>query len=294
MDSIGQILSSYNDIFNDIANKLSNVSYSYESNKSFCKNLYNKQNNKVSNRIIWNEILSRIHYASVTSILRECRWYNGIVFGINSNNLMVFSASLRSLVEAITDSDYSLKPVPTSLCLNFINVKNAINGKLLQEFLAPELEDLLSRYTYVDKGCNLLKPLSYTKYIELFDRTSNVNTKALYSDLCQIAHPTSKSIQCFTSKVENSDYITICGNMDDREIGAILSNHKNAILHMLEMSITPFICLKILNLYEYNMVYTKNLDYCLINNLIDKDKWHEYICMKEQGLDYFLNNLSCL
>ena len=50
-------------------------------------NLYLFKDPKLSMQIYWKELLQRLHLASVTTLMRNLKWIQGISFGIETNNL---------------------------------------------------------------------------------------------------------------------------------------------------------------------------------------------------------------
>jgi len=73
----------------------------------FDNNEYQKliiKNPSKASQIYWKEILDRAYLASLITILRNRKWIKGIHIGMENQNIFVFSASVRSLIESIADS----------------------------------------------------------------------------------------------------------------------------------------------------------------------------------------------
>lgn len=284
-------------IFTDILNNIEHKKYCYMSNESYMQ-LYVQDlfKGELCNcmQIYWKEMLLRAHFAAVTSIIRNHKWLSGVIYGIENKNLMVFASSLRGFLEAVTDSYYSLESVPTSLALNFTNINQAIKGELSRPLYCGELEDKLIHFQFAaksnEKYQNAEKALTNSKYIELFDMYSDVKTKELYSLLCEITHPASKSISCFTSEVKVSDdcsYSITSTESDNKQILEIKDKYKGSINQLMRMSVsTSVISLKILNLYDFDGVKSDYINDCVVEKIIIKDNWNKILKMVEQGADY--------
>ena len=66
-------------------------------------------------RVYWTETLQRAHLAAVTAILRSRRWLSGVVHAAAENNFLIFSASLRGLMESAADASTAFLGTPLTL-----------------------------------------------------------------------------------------------------------------------------------------------------------------------------------
>jgi hypothetical protein len=285
----------YTDIVNNMEHKRYYYMDTYDYMQTVVDDVCQRGNLCESTKIYWEEMLRRVHFTSVTSIIRNQKWLEGIIYGVENKNLMIFSSSLRGFLEATTDSYYSLKSVPTDISINFKNIKKALGGELNNFFTSGKLEDKLIHFEYASKKNNkrsatVYESLSCTKYIEYFDRYNKLGIKKLYSVLCEIAHPASKSVSCFTSKTivsDNYEYITTSNESDYNQVNNIIVEYSNAIRNLVKISLTlSFTCLKILNLYDFKDVKSDYIEKCKFNNLINKKGWENILKMKEQGAKY--------
>lgn len=278
MSRIKEQFETYGYLHADIISKIVHKKYYYHTEATYLKNLI--ENIKIANKIYWEEILLRSHFTSVTSILRNEKWLRGINVSIETNNYLLFAASLRGYLESVTDSYYSLLNTPFDLACNFKNIKSALNGDQDRLLVSERLEETLIHYQFASKSKEI-KPLFATKYIEIFDKYGDNDTKALYSKLCEVAHPAKDSIYCFVDKIVVSDefeYTTTNINMDSKHIEKIMNDYSDVIIQLLKMSISaPIICLRILNLFKCELVESQFLDDCLINKLIDENIWEKII-----------------
>jgi hypothetical protein len=278
MSRIKEQFEIYGYLHTDILSKIVHKKYYYNTESTYLKYLI--ENIKIANRIYWEEILLRAHFTSVTSILRNEKWLKGINVSIETNNYLLFAASLRGYLESVTDSYYSLLNTPFDLACNFNNIKSALNGFQDRLLVSRRLEETLIHYQFASKSKDV-KPLFATKYIEIFDKYGDKDTKALYSKLCEVVHPAKDSINCFVNKIVVSDefeYTTTNVNMDSKHIEKIMNEYSDVIIELLKMSISaPIICLRVLNLFKHELVESQFLDDCLINKYIDEKVWGEII-----------------
>ena len=93
------------------------------------------------------------------------------------------------------------------------------------------------------------------RYITEYDESSNVDTKNLYKQLCNIVHPADGSLKAFKREIEVSDeisYSTIYFD-EDTIIKTIWNENEASIKVLVKMSILlPLLCLKVLNELEFD------------------------------------------
>lgn len=247
---------------------------------------------KVANKIYWDEILLRTHFASITSIMRNSKWLDGILYSIESSNYTLFAASLRGFLESVTDSYFTLSQ-PLDLASNFKNIKLAIEGNLNRIFQSDQLEEKLIHFQFAsksnDSGFTFNDSLSASKYIKLFDQESDITTKELYNYICSIVHPAEESIVSFYRNVRESEafeYSTTDTYLDDQYIDNILNEYEKVIINLLKLSINPpVLCLKILNHFDYELVRSDYLKSCLVYNFIRDEVWDEILVKVEESYD---------
>ncbi|MCR3923508.1 MAG: hypothetical protein NUK65_13515, partial [Firmicutes bacterium] len=90
----------------EINKKIIHKKYTFISVPNYIESYFLKDSKKAM-QIYWKELLQRLHLASVTSLMRNFKWIEGIKFGIDSNNYIIFASSLRGYIEAFVDSYYS-------------------------------------------------------------------------------------------------------------------------------------------------------------------------------------------
>lgn len=291
-------LNIYYAFYDDIRSKMVHQKYYYTDTLSYLSILFEKNGLKKQNQIYWKEILLRSHYASTISLLRNEKWLKGIILSIEESNYILFSSSLRGFLESVTDSYYSLLNTPFDLANNFYNIKLAVEGNLETPFSFQRLEESLIHFQFAkrakknDGNLDYHKALSTTKYIDFFDKHSDKKVKNLYKSLCEVVHPTSESVEYFTRNVrvdETSEYTITDLTLDDFRINEMVDNYKKEIEQLLKISISaPFICLKVLGLFDLDFVKSTYINTCTFNKKIKHEVWSNILEMVEQS--YKLND----
>lgn len=285
----------YYSIYEDITNGMEQTKYAYMENESYFSQFVDQINHRdisESQRIYWKEMLLRAHFATTTSIIRAKKWLYGVLVGVEVNNLMVFSSSLRGYLESVVDTYYSLQSIPTGLALNYKKIKAALDGKMNCIFLSNELESKLLHFQYASKDKEQPKDkraLTSTEYINSFD-LDKIGIKQLYSELCEITHPASRSVNCFVKEVIVSEiysYSIIDEKGDVDYIEKILKTYAEQIKLLMKMDVSlNGICLKVLNLFECEDVYTKYINESIFAKMVSDKSWSEILEMAEKGDDY--------
>lgn len=292
-----EILKQYYAIYSNVIEKIEHKRYQYTDLEGYLRMYVDglgKGDVRESHKIYWQEMLQRVHFASVTSLIRSKKWLEGTVLGLETKNLLLFASSFRGFLEATADSYYSLESLPTSMALNFKIINSAVKGELNQCFCPEELENKLIHFQFAKKGKKGKDPeikiaLSNADYIKSFD-LENLGIKELYSDLCEIAHPTANSVNCFTKEIivsENYSYCVTSTETDDTVISKLLDRYSNQIKHLLKMGLSLYcICLKILTLFDYEDVHSEYINESIFIELLNKESWDSILEMIEKGEKY--------
>lgn len=116
----------YPKILRDIVNEASGTTYSFMGVEEF-KVLSPSQ----MNRVYWEEILYRVHWAALANAIRHLRWFDACVVHTTSQpNYLAFCAALRGLVESAADTKHSLEVVPLTIASSAGVILEALNGRL--------------------------------------------------------------------------------------------------------------------------------------------------------------------
>ena len=301
MNDMREIFKQYCEIYSDVVGKIEHKKYQYTDLEGYMS-LYvdglSKGDIRESSKIYWQEILQRVHFAAVTSLIRTKKWLEGVVHGIEVKNLLVFSSSLCGFLEATVDSYYSLESLPTLMALNFNIINAAVRGELNNSIVQEEIENKLIHFQFAKKGKrgkDAEVKIAHTNidYIKSFD-LENIGIKELYSDLCEVTHPAANSVNCFTKEKivsENHSYIITSTESDDLIISELIGKYSNQIKQLLKIGLSLYcLCLKILTLFDYEDVHSEYIDKSVFSKLSNKKSWRGILEMIEKGEKYLDEN----
>lgn len=283
-------------MYSDVVNKIEHKKYQYTTIETFGSKFIeglNKGDIREVEKIYWQEILLRVHFASVTSLIRTKKWLEGVVLGIESKNLLVFCSSLRGFLEATTDSYYSLEGLPIALALNFKTINSALKGELNRIFESQEIEDKLIHFQFAKKGKKGLNTntIAHTnvEYIKSFD-LENIGIKELYSELCEVTHPAENSVNCFTKKIvvsEHCSYSLTSTETDNNIISEIILKYWSQIYKLINMGFSLYCtCLKLLTLFDFENIHSEYIDNSIFEDMLNKNTWNILLEMIEKGEKY--------
>lgn len=186
------------------------------------------------NKVYWDEILYRIHWAVVANSIRHLRWFDAcVVHATSQPNYLAFCAALRGLVEVAADTKYSLEPVPLTIAEAAADIVESLNGKLNNfPFQSIELENALIHFHHARKVARdetappTHKAETAAKYVAAIDH-ADYPVRELYSELCQVVHPAEPSLHWLTEVGENGWKV---GKQDDiGNIHKLVDRYKESI-----------------------------------------------------------------
>lgn len=222
-----------------------------------------------TNAIYTQEILFRSHIAAITTIIRNEKWIDGIVLGIDNSNYYVFSSSLRGLTEAAADSVYTLQLVPLTIAQNYYMMQEALHEKIDNVIVcSEELESALIHFTHAMKQSKKANVPYYHKaktskeYLSELNIDGSGDVNNLYDELCQVTHPAERTVAMFTHLIEGTeDKYTIRTNLDLLLIKELINKHSRAFSVIFEMSFnSALLTLRVLNMFNDKRIYTKGVD----------------------------------
>lgn len=234
----------YPKILRDIVGEASGTAYSFMDIEQF-KTLSASQ----MNRVYWEEILYRMHWAAVANAIRHLRWFDAcVVHTTLQPNYLAFCAALRGLLESAADTKHSLEAVPLTIASSAGSVLKALDGRLDSSlFISTELENCLIHFHHARKvGKEENAPSSHraetaAKYVTAIDH-EEYPVKDLYSELCQVVHPAEPSLHWLSHIGENGWEV---GKQDDiGSIRKLVDKHKGSISWIQQNSgnITILLC----------------------------------------------------
>lgn len=242
----------------------------------YFKNTISK-NQKDFQRIYWEEILQRAHWAGLSSLIRNLQWIKGTATSIKDNNLLSLTANLRCLIESSGDNLLSHLNVPATLADNFSNISKCLKGNTEEKtmYTSEELEEILIHFSYARKITSEEKNLQGKmpkyqnakpagEYLKRLDNNvGNGPVADLYSILCQFAHPAAHSVHYLIHmSFDNIKYeFKYSQNADKEYIDRILIGYSDEIIKSLQYGFNPgILTLKTLNFFDYELTKTKYLD----------------------------------
>lgn len=218
-------------------------------------------------KIYWREILSRAHLAAATSLLRNRRWIAGVLQALDDDNYFAFSASFRSLLESVADTNYTLNRAVTSL----MDYHQQIDMKLCGQdanliFTNAELESLLIHYALARKQPKgaAVHPSEHAKQNrEYIDRLPLDHVSDCYTELCEITHPAWPSVAAFLGRQD--DHTWFLDVSRDRElIDAFLTRYNELAPRLIQLalnlSVLAFAVLNTFGVEEVKTPVTDTLD----------------------------------
>jgi len=232
-------------------------------------------------RIYWREMLFRVHWAASLNLMRHRRWQVGCVEAFSPPaNLLSFAASLRGMVEAALDANYSLGPVLYFLADNRAEIELAVQGKLQAVSACEDLENRLIHYVYARKVGKEQRDLTPNSHLALEPRdyrnaeglpeTAREGFRKLYDELCGICHPTAYSLALFWKQEESGDAtkVRVASGDDELRVIKLCHDHSDAISLAMSISVTtPALCLKALNWFSLPEVKCPSIERWNFDNI---------------------------
>lgn len=243
----------YPKILRNIVDEAAGVSYSFMDIEQYKSLPINQQN-----KIYWEEILYRVHWAAVANSIRHLRWFDAcVVHATTQPNYLAFCAALRGLLESAADTKHSLGAVPLTIADSAGDIFKCLNARLNNAlFLSTELENVLIHFHHarkIGKGENAPpahKAETAAKYVTSIEH-QDYPVRKLYSELCQVVHPAEPSLHWLSQVGEKGWKV---GKQDDiGSIHKLVLRHKESINWIQKNSgnITILIC-QVLNILPRN------------------------------------------
>jgi len=271
-------LESLSDLYSaiiEIESCLAKVSYKFTSVDEFSE----ISSVKELQLIYWSEIIQRLHVCGATTILRLKKWYEAIDCSYKSKNYYGFCASLRGLLEACSDSFYSIGKVILPIAENFSHIKTAIDGQAEQFIISEELENELIHYIYGRKLSasereNFDNSHKAKQVREYLNSMQSELLDSLYSELCQVSHPSLLSFLPFM--MESSDHeLVLHKEFIDEELNKdLLNRYRSTIFEATEYALGPALCsLKLVNLLSGSLLEALRTDERVFQDLNEYNLW---------------------
>lgn len=193
-----------------------NFEYSFLKNNEYESFIENGASISEINRIYWEEMLDRLHLASVASIRRNYGWMRSVALMKAAGEITGYAAALRALIEAAADSAHSIVPAVNTYAREYKRIFAAILGQANEAIYAsPQMEDLLINFSHGRKTKkeentpDSHKAKQSFEYINMLrDDVGMTGVRELNNFLNGIVHPAANSVFFQIS----------CSLLDDYEI----------------------------------------------------------------------------
>lgn len=265
------------ELLNDVDGKIARVVYKYQDIEEF------KKINSIeeSQLVYWSEMLQRYHFSCATSLLRLKKWFELLELSHEAENYYGFCTALRGLIEACSDSFFLFGKVTFTFSDNFKRIKEAINGKSRLVMLSSEVEDELIHYMYARKLSKTEikdKPDSHrAKFVfKYLENMKSEKMNKLYSELCQVSHPSMMSFSPFVLSVDEHNIMLHSEYIDGKLNKSILERFADTIYHSAMLAVIPALTgLRIINTLESDLLSSLKTENSAFTYLDGSDYWED-------------------
>lgn len=214
------------------------------------------------NRIYWQEMLYRAHFAGSTALLRLYEWVVGAQRAYADSNVLVLAAALRGFVEAGTDTFDALSDAASTFADCHSIIRSAIAGKLDDvTALLPELENSLIHFAYArkltpDAGPRLHQAKTARDYLSVVTE-SFPEVVDVYGLLCEYSHPAERTVFRFAARMNDPTMLTFDPHAGAEQIHELQRVSVTIGERLMPLCVPPcFMVLKVLNAFGLDEVYT--------------------------------------
>ena len=214
-------------------------------------------------QIYWQEILLMSHMASVTSLLRSRALLRGTCQAVDDGNALAFASCFRGFLEAASDTYDALGNVPETLIDHRLGITKNLTKQPGQALHIVEgIEDQLIHFLRArELSTNESAPASHKKkktadYFESLEKTRQGPVRELYRQLCELSHPSEKSVSFFLRKeLDGNQFLNPAGDPDFPY--TIVSQHRVAVETAFQCGINAsLMLLKVLNEFPFESLHT--------------------------------------
>lgn len=249
-------------ILMDAEESIPGVAYKFIKDEDFLK----IDNIPESQLVYWSEIIQRLHACSATTLLRLKKWIEAIQVAFEQKNYYGFCASLRGLIEACSDSFYTLGRVIYPIAENFKQIRIATKGESNQTNLSETIENHLIHYLLARKLTRSEKdsfPDSHSakQVREYLESLNDDNAIELYAELCQVSHPSTMSLIPFLIEHDEYGLMLHKEQIDDTLNRNILERHRETIYNCTMYALATSLCgLKMTNHFDVPLFESLHTD----------------------------------
>lgn len=197
-----------------------------------------------ANRICWREILFRAHIVVAASLYRTCRLLDATVRENRAANLPGWASCTRALLEAAGDSSEPLRAIPGTLAEHHRWIRTCLSGQAREFSGSTELEDRMIHFTHarrLRRSEKLTVPPSHNakathEYISDLATYGMPDAPKLYSELCEISHPASKSVSYIFYPIDEGSTFRVDPRRDRNTIDAMVMKYRHVFNDLLMVS----------------------------------------------------------
>lgn len=249
---------------------------------------HKKQDISESMQEYWTEMIYRYHLSCLLTLLRTKKWLNSILIAYKERDYYLFCTAIRGLVESCADSFYTLGKANPFFAKHKKYIEDLFLSSHMTEIrISSELENELIHFIFArklskDEQKKYPKAHQAEQVRSYLNVLKNDEVLKLYSDLCQISHPSFSSINIFLT-AENPNNINLSSNCDDLKlITNLWEGYEESIGTLINQAITPAISgLRLLNLYQIDCLSSYKLDERLLNNLNCGKHWENLLLISQ-------------
>ena len=223
---------------------------------------------KSGQKVYWEEMLGRAHFAAVASMIRALRWLSGMCTAHSSALFLPFCASFRALIESVADAYDSLSNVAISLAEYHGRVNALLQLKEGPGVLAQELEDQLIHFSHARKlSKGEVAPTSHSakpaaEYVRSLEKADLPRLYECYQQLCQYTHPAAHSVGHLLVSVPPGpgDLFLLTPSTDRKCIEVLVDEYQSLILPLLMVAFNPgALVLKVLLYFEVPQFHSEGI-----------------------------------
>lgn len=235
-----------------------------------------------SQLVYWCEMIQRLHACSATSLLRIDKWCEAATNAYEQKNYYGLCASLRGLIEACSDSFYTLARVLTPICDNYKTIAVALEGEAKTVLLSEKIENELIHYVFARKLTASEKttfaPEHSAKQVrEYLQALADPAVDALYAELCQVSHPSFMSLIPFMMETKELGLFLHRSKVDRELNDNLLDRHAAAIEGALKLGVVIAACgLRVVNAFPAYVVETLHASDDELRVLEDSGVWGKF------------------
>lgn len=249
------------DVLEKVCKLMDGIKYAFP-HADALKEIY-KKDLQLGEMMYMFNVIQNCHFAACASLLRTQRWFEGVRYGLERGNFLIFSSSLRGLVESTSDSYDVMRYIGKTLEVNYIPFVLALLGKktkdgevvlndtkpldvLVNHFIyAKEMSDYsilrktngmspeeAERYKDIHKA---KKPWEYRRILK---EQGFPHVDTIYSELSETTHPASSSVFLFLQENKDGTY-NLKQDSDYENISEFIRKFGKKTKDLLSYAITP-------------------------------------------------------